>query len=180
MPAAQHWQPVQVIVRSGDGLRKRGFLILSTICYIKEKLSGKKDNICIIAAAAYDHMLPCTWALPIGEKNTALTFEAWFGYALLPLVPKGYTIILDNAAIHRRAILRAMAHAVGVNVLFLPAYSPELAWIELCFGWLKRKLQVVDRTVSQTELAGICLGIFAAMPPAVMQGFVRHCGYAVY
>jgi len=72
--------------------------------------------------------------------------------------PLGCCIILDNASIHRRVVLRALAAAFGVNVriIFLPAYSPELnpvrarasgsegragsrshAQIELLFGWMK-------------------------------------------
>lgn len=166
---------VQLIAYRGDGVRRKGFSIINTICYIREWFSGKRESVSIIAAAAFDHVMPCTWALPPGVRCNAYVFETWFGTALLPAVPAGYTIIMDNAPWHRRAILRAMAHAVGVNVIFLPAYSPELAWIELAFGWTKRHLKNQDMTLPQ--LVGSCMQSLAAIPAVAVKGFVRHAGY---
>jgi hypothetical protein len=56
-------------------------------------------------------------------------FEAWFLLVLLPVLsvrhPAGCTIILDNASIHRAAVLRALLAGTNHQLLFLPAYSPE-------------------------------------------------------
>ena len=56
--------------------------------------------------------------------------EAWFAQGLVPLLQAGQTVILDNAAFHRKAHLRALVEAVGCFLLFLPPYSPDLNKIE--------------------------------------------------
>ena len=63
-------------------------------------------------------------------KTSALIFELWFLLVLLPVLavrhPGGCTVIMDNASIHRHAVLRALVIGTGVTLVFLPAYSPEL------------------------------------------------------
>ncbi len=49
----------------------------------------------------------------------------------------GTTLLLDNAAIHKTACVRAAADSKGFRLLFTPPYSPELNPIELIFGILK-------------------------------------------
>lgn len=166
---------MQVILHGYDGVRKRGYGVINTICYALEHFTGKRDTVGILTAAAHDRVLPCTWVLPPGVRNTAAVFEAWFEHKLLASLVPGYTIILDNAPWHRKAQLRALAHACGINVLFLPAYCPEWNWVELCFAWLKQDVKQQDRTIH--ELTHAALDSLARIPARVMNGFVRHCGY---
>ena len=75
----------------------------------------------------------------------AQTFEAWFGGMLLPRLGPGHVVVLDNAAFHRKARLRAMAAEHGCVVLFLPPYSPDLNPIEKFWARLKAKLRNLMR-----------------------------------
>ena len=50
-------------------------------------------------------------------------------------------VVMDNAAIHMKALLDAAAAAVGVYILYLPPYSFDLNPIELLFNLGKQKLQ---------------------------------------
>lgn len=72
------------------------------------------------------------------NTTTSEFFEKWFVESLLCEVPKGYTIIMDNASFHRKAILKKMADDAGVNLLFLPPYSPDFNPIEHTWANLKR------------------------------------------
>ena len=65
-------------------------------------------------------------------------FEEWFEEVLLPLIPKGFTIIMDNARFHRKKRLFLLALAAGVKLLFLPPYSPDLNPIETAWANMKR------------------------------------------
>uniref|UniRef100_A0A7C3VNK3 Tc1-like transposase DDE domain-containing protein n=1 Tax=Planktothricoides sp. SpSt-374 TaxID=2282167 RepID=A0A7C3VNK3_9CYAN len=47
-------------------------------------------------------------------------------------------VIMDNAPIHRKKVIRELAEWAGHQVLFLPKYSPELNDIEPDFSALKR------------------------------------------
>lgn len=52
-------------------------------------------------------------------------FEDWFEFDLLSVVPSYHTIITDNASFHRGKVLSLIAEKYGVDLLFLPAYSPD-------------------------------------------------------
>lgn len=46
-------------------------------------------------------------------------------------------LIIDNARIHRPQALKQMCSAVGVEIVFLPPYSPHLNPIKELFGEIK-------------------------------------------
>ena len=64
-----------------------------------------------------------------GATNSIL-FEYWMEYQLLPLAPKGSTIVLDRASFHRKSVLSVMVSNAGCFLEYLPAYSPDLNPIE--------------------------------------------------
>ncbi len=68
-------------------------------------------------------------------------FLTWFEKSLLPEAPFGHTIIMDNATFHPKEKLKATAKNHGVNLVFLPPYSPDLSPIEKSWANLKRWLR---------------------------------------
>jgi transposase len=67
--------------------------------------------------------------------------EAWLSEMLLPTLPKGCVIVLDNASFQRSPSTRALVEAAGCFLMFLPAYSPDLNPIEHVWANLKKQLQ---------------------------------------
>jgi transposase len=72
---------------------------------------------------------------------TGERFEKWMRDKLLPLIGEGYTIIMDNASFHRKTQLKELCDKAKVNLLFLPAYSPDLNPIEKSWANMKRDLR---------------------------------------
>ena len=51
-------------------------------------------------------------------------------------------VIMDNAKIHMFKELEDAVHQCGARLIYLPPYSLELNPIEVCFGQLKRWIQI--------------------------------------
>lgn len=72
-----------------------------------------------------------------GSLN-AQGFEGWLSKYLLPSLEIVSILIMDNAPIHRKRVIRELVEEAGHQVIFLPKYSPDLNDIEHDFSALKR------------------------------------------
>jgi len=75
-----------------------------------------------------------------GACNGAVVW-AYFKEVLLPVLPLGSVVVLDNASFHQGKALVDLARAHGVEWLYLPAYSPDLNPIEHYWSQLKKALR---------------------------------------
>ena len=75
-----------------------------------------------------------------GACNAAV-MEAYFEEVLLAELPGGSVLVLDNASFHQGKRLEALARERGVELLYLPAYSPDLNPIEHFWATLKNALR---------------------------------------
>lgn len=72
-----------------------------------------------------------------GSLNAA-AFEGWLEQYLLPSLNIPSILIMDNAPIHRKNLVKELVKEAGHTVVFLPKYSPDLNDIEHDFSALKR------------------------------------------
>lgn len=73
-----------------------------------------------------------------GSTN-ALWFNQWLEQHLIPELKPNSTLILDNAAFHRKDDVFRIAEQAGHKVWFLPPYSPDFNRIEQDFAILKKR-----------------------------------------
>nr|WP_231858718.1 IS630 family transposase [Xenorhabdus nematophila] len=70
-----------------------------------------------------------TLSLFAGTIN-ANVFHAWLTQDLLPKLPKGTVIVMDNAPFHKRGDTRQAITDHGCQLEWIPPYSPDLNPIE--------------------------------------------------
>lgn len=73
----------------------------------------------------------------------ATLFNFWLSEFLLPSLEPGFTIIMDNAAFHKTEETKLLIEKAGCNLLFLPAYSPDLNPIEKLWANLKSHIKKI-------------------------------------
>lgn len=66
---------------------------------------------------------------------------AYVFFHLFPRLPRNAVLILDNASCHRTRLVQLIAEFVGLPLIGLPPYSPQLNLAELFFALLKKHLQ---------------------------------------
>lgn len=83
----------------------------------------------------------------------------WLEQILLPEIPKGTTIVMDNAAFHKSQKTKELIEKAGCHLLFLPTYSPDLNPIEHCWHTIKSKLRSLIQDIKDNfqEIIGKCL-----------------------
>lgn len=73
--------------------------------------------------------------------------------------PNGWIhLVLDNAAYHNTEGIKAYAKHIGVNLLFLPPYSPNLNLIERLWGFLQREVLYNHYYSTFKEFRDACMG----------------------
>ena len=79
-------------------------------------------------------------------------FNTWLEEILLPVLPKGTTVIMDNAAFHKSLKTKELIEKAGCHLLFLPTYSPDLNPIEHWWHKIKSLLKPLIQNASENLL----------------------------
>lgn len=106
---------------------------------------------------------------------TGLLFEIFVEEAVLPFVPVGSVLVLDNARIHHRHSLSQAVEKAGCSLLYLPPYSPDFNPIELVWSYIKGQIRTLaPRDDDQRETLIHRAG--ENLPPQAASAWFRKSG----
>ena len=105
------------------------------------EVAGSRRQRTSIIAASQNARLVAPFVFE-GSCNTEVV-DTYFEKVLLPALPKGSVIVLDNASFHQSPSTQKLVAAAGCELLFLPTYSPDLNPIEHVWASLKTALRRV-------------------------------------
>jgi transposase len=140
-----------------------------------------------VAAVPYGHWMTTTFVagLRMGELAAPMlldgpmdgdAFRAYVEKVLAPELSPGEIVIMDNLPSHKVHGIREAIEAVGAQLRYLPAYSPDLNPIEMAFSKLKAILKgVAARTHDDLwQAAADALNRFS---PSDCKGYFTAAGY---
>lgn len=107
---------------------------------------------------------------------TQRSFALYVAHCLAPTLRPGDVLVLDNLAVHKLGGLREWLAERGVEVLFLPPYSPDFSPIEQAWSKLKTKL----RTCAARSYEALQEALHEAIDWITGQdarNWFDHCGY---
>ncbi len=128
-----------------------------------EKSGNRKDKrISVIAVRNHGHQLLHSFYFK-GSANKEV-FKIYLAEVLLPNLPKDSYLIMDNATFHKGEEIENLIKSSGINLIYLPTYSPDLNPIEKKWAQVKSyyrklthyfddKMQLLDLVLTETKYA---------------------------
>lgn len=107
---------------------------------------------------------------------TRLTFEVYIEDVLAPTLRRGEIVLMDNLSAHKSDHVRATLEACGVQVIFLPPYSPDLNPIEKCWAKVKQALRAAKARTWDELLVAVRKALLSVSHSDVLAWFA-HCGF---
>ena len=119
-----------------------------------------------------------TACMTIEGAADAEVFQAYARRVLVPTLCAGDLVILDNLSPHKNETTLALIRGAGAEVLFLPAYSPDLNPIEMMWSKLKNFLRSAEARTEAALLEAIAAALQTITPQDAMNWFA-HAGYSI-
>ena len=129
----------------------------------------------MIGALRIDGSTAC---MAIDGATDAEVFRAFIGQVLAPMLRAGDTVVMDNLSPHKDERTLSLIRQAGADVLFLPAYSPDLTPIEKMWSKVKNAL----RTAEARTRAALITAIGSALGSITRQDAINwfnSCGYSI-
>ena len=112
-----------------------GFLWCFVRQFIQAPSGRKRFNVLGALHATTQKVVTCTNDSYINSRSVAkLMCQIAIEFSDLPI-----TLVMDNVSYQRCYFVRDLATALGIDILFLPSYSPNLNLIERLWKFVKKK-----------------------------------------
>jgi transposase len=119
-----------------------------------------------------------TAAMAIEGPTDTCVFQAYVRKVLLPLLRPGDIVVMDNLAPHKNEQALEWIAQAGVQVLFLPPYSPDLNPIEMMWSKIKALLRKAAARTHE-ELLSALSSALSKVTASDARGWFNACGYSI-
>lgn len=114
--------------------------------------------------------------LEVRGATDELVMLAFIREILAPVIERGDIVVMDNLTSHKTQRVQAAFAELGVEVHYLPPYSPDLNPIEMC--WSKFKSILKQKAARSYEtLSEAISNALKKITAADARNWIRHCGY---
>ena len=135
---------------------------------------NRGKNTTLLASLSLQGMGP---AMILEGATDTPAFQAYIKRVLAKSLLPGQIVVMDNLSAHIGPRVRAAIEAKGCQLLFLPAYSPDLSPIEEAFSKLKAFLRRV-KARTKHDLYQALSHALDLITPQEARNWFSHCGYA--
>ena len=111
--------------------------------------------------------------------TTADKFLTYLKEVLIPTLRPGDIVVMDNLRTHHIQAVDELVHTAGAQVLYLPAYSPDLNPIEKLWSKVKAVLRKL-RVRSPDSLDAAIRFAFLSVSANDCRGWFRCAGYCLF
>ena len=105
------------------------------------------------------------------------SFRAYVQTVLVPTLRAGDLVVMDNLSPHKSDPTLALITEAGAQVLFLPAYSPDLNPIEMMWSKVKHWLRSAEARTQADLITAIGQALARVTAQDALNWFA-HCGYS--
>jgi transposase len=134
---------------------------------------SRDKNTTLLSSMTASGMGP---SLAVEGATTARVFETYVEKVLVPSLRTGQIVVMDNLGAHRPKRIGELIEQQGCELLYLPAYSPDLNPIEEAFAKIKDLLRKAAARSKEALVEAIGAAL-SAVSAADARGFFEHAGY---
>lgn len=114
--------------------------------------------------------------LEVRGATDELVMLSFINEVLSGVVLPGDCLVMDNLTSHKTRRVQTALAELGVEVYYLPPYSPDLNPIEKCWSKLKTYLRTKAARSYEKLSEAISEGL-KTITAADAKNWIRHCGY---
>ena len=135
---------------------------------------GHWNTTTIIGAMRLDGSTAC---MTINGATDVDVFQAYIREVLVPTLRPGDVVVRDNLSPHKSQPTLCLIAQAGAEVLFLPAYSPDLNPIEKLWSKVKNFLRSAEARTEAQLIRAIGLALGSITRQDAINWFAA-CGYS--
>ena len=136
---------------------------------------GHWNTTTLIGAMRLDGSTAC---MTIEGAADTEVFQAYVRGVLGPTLRPGDVVIMDNLSLHKSEPTLSLIAQSGAQILFLPAYSPDLNPIEKMWSKVKSRLRTAEARTQEALLEAIASALQSVTRQDAMNWFAS-CGYSI-